>query len=103
VGLFNYAENKYQHLILIAGGVGVTPMLQLIRAILSNPKDTTKITFYYFNTEPKDILMKDELDLLSYKHKNQFQIHYGVSKVLFPSINLIITSRFPKKKIGKVS
>lgn len=32
----------------IAGGTGITPMLQVIEAILKNPDDNTQVTYILF-------------------------------------------------------
>ena len=34
---------------LIAGGTGITPMLQIIKAILKDPEDNTKVTLLFAN------------------------------------------------------
>lgn len=61
---------------MIAGGTGITPMLQIIRAILKNPSDTTKLNLIYANVNPDDILLKDELDELAAKHPKRFTVFY---------------------------
>jgi len=55
---------------LIAGGSGITPMLQLMRAITKDPKDTTEVSLIYGNVEEKDILLREELDRMAEQHKN---------------------------------
>jgi NAD(P)H-flavin reductase len=51
-------ENKklmgYRHdaVGLIAGGTGITPCYQLIKAIFKNPNDKTKVTLVYGNVTP---------------------------------------------------
>jgi cytochrome-b5 reductase len=37
---------------LIAGGTGITPCYQLIKAIFKNPDDKTKVTLVYGNISP---------------------------------------------------
>ena len=78
-------ENKrkplyVKHLGLVAGGSGITPMLQIIASILNDPNDTTKITLLYCNSTPKDILMKNTLDEYQAKHPDQFTVWYTVSR-----------------------
>ena len=34
---------------LIAGGTGITPMLQIIRAVFKDPQDTTKVFLLFAN------------------------------------------------------
>ncbi|XP_068343020.1 NADH-cytochrome b5 reductase 1-like [Pyrus communis] len=38
-----YTPNMKKHIGMIAGGTGITPMLQVIEAILKNPDDTTQV------------------------------------------------------------
>ena len=61
---------------MIAGGTGLTPCLQIIRAVLSNPNDKTQIDFIYANVNEQDILLREELDQLAKEHKDRFRIHY---------------------------
>ncbi|KAK9484253.1 hypothetical protein V1527DRAFT_520631 [Lipomyces starkeyi] len=60
---------------MIAGGTGITPMLQIIRAVLKNPEDKTEISLIFANVAEEDILLKDDLDELAATHKN-FKIQY---------------------------
>ncbi|KAK9318949.1 hypothetical protein V1517DRAFT_334139 [Lipomyces orientalis] len=60
---------------MIAGGTGITPMLQIIRAVLKNPEDTSEIGLIFANETEEDILLKDDLDDMAAKHKN-FKVHY---------------------------
>lgn len=61
---------------MIAGGTGITPMLQIIRAALKNPNDRTKISLIYANVNPEDILLRKELDDLASKHADRFSVFY---------------------------
>ena len=54
----------------IAGGSGLTPMLQVIKEIARNPEDTTEVMFVFANQTVEDIILKKELDELAAKHKN---------------------------------
>jgi len=65
---------------MIAGGTGITPMLQVINKIVSNPADKTKINLVFANISKEDILLKEQLDGLSKKHPN-FKVHYVLEKV----------------------
>lgn len=80
-GKFQYRPNLVENLAMIAGGTGITPMLQVIKAILRNPADKTKISLIFANLTEKDILLKKELDELALKHAQQFQVHYVVNEV----------------------
>jgi len=55
---------------MIAGGTGITPMLQIIRAIIKNPNDNTQVNLIFGNISVDDILLKDEIEQIIEKHKN---------------------------------
>jgi cytochrome-b5 reductase len=61
---------------MIAGGTGITPMLQIIKAILKNPNDKTQISLIFANVNEEDILLREELDALMESNKNQFKVFY---------------------------
>jgi len=75
-GNFLYTPNICREFGMIAGGTGITPMLQVIKAILRNPADKTKISLIFANVNESDILLRDELDSLALKHADQFKVHY---------------------------
>ncbi|KAJ1390214.1 Riboflavin synthase-like beta-barrel [Sesbania bispinosa] len=72
-----YIPNMKKHIGMIAGGTGITPMLQVIEAILKNPDDKTQISLLYANVSPDDILLKQKLDILATSHPN-LKIFYTV-------------------------
>ncbi|KAH0609935.1 uncharacterized protein H6S33_012481 [Morchella sextelata] len=74
-GHFHYRPNLVRAFGMIAGGTGITPMLQIIKAILRNPEDTTQIDLLFANVNEEDILLKEDLDELSSTHSN-FRVHY---------------------------
>ncbi|XP_034122317.1 NADH-cytochrome b5 reductase 3 isoform X2 [Drosophila guanche] len=66
---------------MIAGGTGITPMLQLVREVLKrNDKDKTEMALLFANQSEKDILLRGELDELAQKHPDQFKVWYTVDK-----------------------
>jgi cytochrome-b5 reductase len=75
-GQFKYSPSLSRELGMIAGGTGITPMLQIIRAALKNPLDLTKMSLIYANVNPEDILLKKELDDLVERHSKRFTIYY---------------------------
>ena len=68
--------NKHNHVALIAGGTGITPMHQLCRAIFSNPEDKTKVTLVFGNVKEEDILLKKEFDELENRYPQRFRAFY---------------------------
>ncbi|CAF0881858.1 unnamed protein product [Didymodactylos carnosus] len=77
---YDYQSNKFKNLALIAGGTGVTPMLQMIEEILFTADDKTKVTLLYANTSFADILIKHDLDKLAQKYSHQFKCYYTIDK-----------------------
>lgn len=79
-GAMVYTPNLCRHIGMIAGGTGITPMLQVIRAInRGRPKnggnDRTKVDLIFANVNPDDILLKDEIDALD-KADPDFNVYY---------------------------
>lgn len=64
---------------LIAGGTGLTPLLAVVRNILSNPRDKTTVSLLFANKTPEDILLKEELDSLA-ASDSRFKVWYTVDE-----------------------
>lgn len=75
-GQFTYSPQLSRELGMIAGGTGITPMLQIVRAALKNPSDRTKLSLIYANVNEEDILLKKELDELAAQHPSRFKVFY---------------------------
>jgi len=65
---------------LIAGGTGITPMLQLINDILKHPEDPTKVSLLFANQTEQDILLREELIELSVKYSDRFKVWFTVDR-----------------------
>ncbi|KAG4066767.1 hypothetical protein HA402_012834 [Bradysia odoriphaga] len=68
----NYSPVKgIKRVNMIAGGSGITPMLQIIKAILKNSDDLTSICLLFANRTEDDILCRDELESIrdQYPHR----------------------------------
>lgn len=79
-GAMVYTPNMCRHIGMIAGGTGITPMLQIIKAIIRNrPRnggnDTTKVDLIFANVNPEDILLKEQLEKLE-KEDEGFRVYY---------------------------
>ncbi|KAI4871947.1 hypothetical protein NFI96_002732 [Prochilodus magdalenae] len=71
---------KFRHVGMIAGGTGVTPMLQLIRTITADPTDNTKCSLIFANQTEKDILLRKELDEVLKSHPDKLDLWYTLDK-----------------------
>lgn len=79
-GAMVYTPNMCRHIGMIAGGTGITPMLQIIKAIIRNrPRnggnDTTQVDLIFANVNQDDILLQEELDQLV-KEDDGFRVYY---------------------------
>ncbi|GAM25286.1 hypothetical protein SAMD00019534_084610 [Acytostelium subglobosum LB1] len=75
-GMFNYFPNMFKSIGMLAGGTGITPMYQVIKAILRNPEDTTQISLIFGNITEEDILLGRELNELATAHPDQLKIYH---------------------------
>lgn len=78
----NVIEAK--HIGLMAGGSGITPILQVVSAALANPKDTTKFSLIYANKTENDILCRDIIEEMESRSSGRFKAHYTLD---FPPEN----------------
>lgn len=68
-------RHEPRKILLIAGGIGITPIIALIEAMSKHKKD---IVVLYGNKQEKDIVFKKELDRLRKRYK--FPSHFFLSK-----------------------
>ncbi|CAK7341621.1 unnamed protein product [Dovyalis caffra] len=79
-GRFRYQPGQVRAFGMLAGGSGITPMFQVARAILENPKDKTKVHLIYANVTYEDILLKEELDTLAERYSSRFNVYYVLNQ-----------------------
>ncbi len=72
-----YEPNMVRAFGMIAGGTGITPMLQIIRAVIRGRPtgDVTEIDLIFANVNKEDILLKEDLDQLAKEDKG-FRVYY---------------------------
>jgi len=75
-GKFLYTPNMKKNIGMLAGGTGITPMLQIIKAILKNPKDKTQVSLIFGNVTVDDMLLREELDIIARQHPDQFKVFH---------------------------
>ncbi|KKS22856.1 MAG: hypothetical protein UU80_C0001G0021 [candidate division WWE3 bacterium GW2011_GWA1_41_8] len=90
-GIFTKEIATKDKFLLIAGGIGITPLRSLTEQLASEGKDIVLISC---NKTEKDVVFKEELDELSNEHG--FPIHYILSKDKNPNY---LYGRSDKEKI----
>lgn len=79
LGQFYYEpkHNTYAHLLLIAGGSGITPILAILKAALTQHESQPNVTLLYVNNSLEDTMFRKELDQLAHTYSARFTlIHY---------------------------
>ena len=75
------SPSSLEHVTLIAGGAGITPIYQLAQGILRDTSDTgTAMTLVFGVNTDKDVLLRDELRDLERQHPSRFRAVYAVSE-----------------------
>ena len=65
---------------MVAGGTGITPMLQALQALLGNATDATKVTLLYSNRDQSDIIAKSTLDAWRALYASRFTVVYALTR-----------------------
>lgn len=71
-------EDEDSPLVFIAGGIGITPLLSMMRD-LTQQNSERKVVLFYSNREEKDIAYKKELERLTSDNKN-IKVVYTLTK-----------------------
>lgn len=65
---------------MIAGGSGITPMLQVVRAVFRDPGDSTELSLLFANQTEEDILLRKELEEIKEEFPDRFKLWYTVDR-----------------------
>eukprot|EP00808_Paulinella_micropora_P024536 g71511.t1 len=88
-GTFTVGKNKITGLKrvgMLAGGTGITPMLQIANRILRDaPQDSTQLQLLAANSSVEDIMLYERLNQLAADSKGQLSLEWTVSKAPPPS------------------
>jgi nitrate reductase (NAD(P)H) len=75
-----HGKHKFaKRLAMLAGGSGITPIYQVVQAILKDPEDLTEMHVVYANRSEDDILLREEMDSWAKKHE-RFKVWYVVQE-----------------------
>jgi ring-1,2-phenylacetyl-CoA epoxidase subunit PaaE len=81
-GSFTLGQGRERHLILLAGGSGITPMMSILRTVLgstSDAADTTRISLLYGNRSEADVIFRDALDQLAETYAPRLTLRHVLS------------------------
>ena len=77
-----YPFKKAKHILMLAGGTGITPMIQALHALLGeeeSSRSTEKVTLLYGSRTADDILGEDMLTHWAATHKDMFNVKHVLS------------------------
>jgi nitrate reductase (NAD(P)H) len=90
VGEFEYSKNgnfmiEGEHgyarrFNMLAGGTGITPVMQIASEILRHPEDPTEMSLIFACREEGDLLMRSTLDEWAANFPKKFKVHYILSE-----------------------
>ncbi|CAI5744775.1 unnamed protein product [Peronospora destructor] len=69
-----------RHVVMVAAGTGIAPMMQLIRAVVENSKDTATITLVDCNHSLAHIIARTQLEPLANMFLERIKIHHVLHK-----------------------
>lgn len=69
-----------KHFGMLAGGAGITPMLQILQAALRDEEDASTFSLLYANKTEEDILFRQTLDSLAEQSNGRFNVHYTLDR-----------------------
>ena len=78
-GAMRYRKGMCERIGMIAGGTGITPMYQIIRAVCEDETDTTTVSLLYGNKTYEDILLREELERFAAKYPDKFKVWHLLS------------------------
>lgn len=73
-----------RRLAMVAGGTGITPVYQVIQAVLGDEEDGTEMHLVYANRTEDDMLLREEIDRWAAEHPGRLKVWYVVSNVARP-------------------
>mmetsp|Transcript_2434 Transcript_2434/g.6824 ORF Transcript_2434/g.6824 Transcript_2434/m.6824 type:complete len:285 (-) Transcript_2434:197-1051(-) len=72
-----------KHLTMLAGGTGITPMIQALHAVLGTPGDGTQVSLVFGNKAQEDILCRELLESWSERSGGRLKVTHVLSQAAF--------------------
>jgi cytochrome-b5 reductase len=71
---------KVKKVNMIAGGSGITPMLQVIKHVFKDSGDNLSLSLIFANQTEDDILLREELEKVRDEQKDRFKLWYTLDR-----------------------
>ena len=78
LGAFKYPADDDRPLVLLAGGIGITPLVSMLRHMVASAP-TRPVTLLYSVRSEEDFAFRDELTSIARRH-HQVRVHLAVSQ-----------------------
>ena len=108
----DFANDKKRHIIMFAGGSGITPMFSIIKSLLTQEPDSI-VSLIYCNRDIDSIIFKDELTKWETKYEGRLHVIHvldnapmnwqGYSGLLNPEMLKKLFERIPDWGIDKTT
>ncbi len=72
-------SSNSKHYYLFGGGSGITPMLSIIKSVISQ-EPNSKMTLFYGNRDEKSIIFRQVLDKLASEHQDRLKIVHIIAE-----------------------
>lgn len=76
----NGVERQVKSFCMICAGSGITPVFQVLRAVMQDPEDNTRCVVFNGNRLVEDILCKDELDAFAAANVDRCKLLYTLTQ-----------------------
>ncbi|KAF7529411.1 hypothetical protein G7054_g9893 [Neopestalotiopsis clavispora] len=73
-------QRNIKRLVMICGGSGITPIFQVLRAVMRDPEDATQCLVLNGNRVEEDILCREEIDAMVVGNDHKCRLLYSLSK-----------------------
>ena len=81
LGSFEYRPRAYRAIGMVAGGTGITPMYQILSAVLADAEDRTQVSLLYASVSIDQIVLRPELDaMVAANHHRALRLRYTVDQ-----------------------
>ncbi|MBO9729704.1 MAG: 2Fe-2S iron-sulfur cluster binding domain-containing protein [Chitinophaga sp.] len=95
-----------KHIVLLAGGSGITPLYSIARAVTERSPDT-HVTLIYANRTPEEIIFSHDIASWQNSHPERIQVHHALSahgdaalpNLVKGRLNKLVTRKLIKQSI----